>query len=40
VFGFTESALLFAGQGADQESWRSELIPLYDQIIAAACLAE
>jgi hypothetical protein len=39
VFGFAESALLFAGQGADRESWQSELIPLYDQIIAAARLA-
>jgi hypothetical protein len=39
VFGFAESALLFAGQGTDRESWESELIPLYDQIIAAARLA-
>jgi hypothetical protein len=39
VFGFAESALLFAGQGTDQGSWRSALIPLYDQIIAAARLA-
>jgi hypothetical protein len=39
VFSFEGSALLFAGMGADQESWRSELIPLYDQIIAAARLA-
>jgi hypothetical protein len=40
VIDFGESALLFAGMGADQESWRSELIPLYDQIIATARLAE
>jgi hypothetical protein len=40
VFGFAESALLFAGQGADRESWQSELIPLYDQIITAARLSE
>jgi hypothetical protein len=40
VFGFDESALLFAGRGADRETWQAELIPLYDQIIAAARLAE